>query len=230
MQRRSFLITLANLAIGSGLSSCQGQDAAVLRVTALKNTIPTQLIGEFSKAIAPTSKVELVPEAQFADILTQLQTWYKSGEAEAKGLKVPLIPPARGAEYIPNLVSMGDAWLQTAITEKIIQPIETKNIPTWSKLESRWRELTRRDERGNSSSSGQIWGVPYSWGTTVIIYRKDRLAAENIPIPQPADFNIRSIARSYWVDSKKIRIFLQSSRSRSSWQSQIGTRKTRSPS
>jgi putative spermidine/putrescine transport system substrate-binding protein len=184
MQRRSFILTLGSLAIGSGLSSCQGQDVTTLRVTALKSSIPAQLIGAFSKSIAPTSKLELVPESQFADILTQLQTWYKTGEAEAKGLKVPLIPPARGAEYIPNLVSMGDAWLPTAITEKIVQPIDTNNIPTWNKLESRWREVARRDERGNSSSSGQIWGVPYSWGTTVIIYRKDRLAAENIPLPQ----------------------------------------------
>jgi putative spermidine/putrescine transport system substrate-binding protein len=184
MHRRSFLITLGSLAIGSGLSSCQGQDSSTLRVTALKSTIPTQLIGEFSKSIAPTSKLELVPEAQFDDILTQLQTWYKTGEAEAKGLKVPLVPPAKGAEYIPNLVSMGDAWLPTAITKKLIQPIDPKNIPTWSKLDSRWQELARRDERGNSSSSGQIWGIPYSWGTTVIIYRKDWLAAENIPFPQ----------------------------------------------
>ncbi len=184
MQRRSFLITLGSMAIGSGLSGCQGRDSAILRVVALKSTIPAQLIGEFSKSIAPTPKVELVPEAQFADILTQLQTWYKTGVAEAKGLKVPLVPPATGAEYIPNLVSMSDAWLSTAITKKIIEPIETANIPAWSKLDSRWREIARRDERGNSSPSGQIWGVPYSWGTTVIIYRKDRLAAENIPIPQ----------------------------------------------
>jgi putative spermidine/putrescine transport system substrate-binding protein len=184
MQRRSFLITLGSMAIGSGLSGCQGRDSEILRVVALKSTIPAQLIGEFSKSIAPTPKVELVPEAQFADILTQLQTWYKTGVAEAKGLKVPLVPPATGAEYIPNLVSMGDAWLPTAITQKLIQPIETTNIPTWSKLDSRWREIAQRDERGNSSSSGQIWGVPYSWGTTVIIYRKDRLAAEQIAIPQ----------------------------------------------
>jgi putative spermidine/putrescine transport system substrate-binding protein len=184
MHRRSFLLTLGSLAIGSGLSSCQGRDAATLRVVALKNTIPAQLIGGFSKSIAPPPKIELVPEAQFADILTLLQTWHKTGEAEARGLKVPLIPPAKGAEYIPNLASMGDAWLPTAITEKIIQPIETKNIPSWSKLDSRWREIAQRDERGNSSANGQIWGVPYSWGTTVIIYRKDRLADEQIPLPQ----------------------------------------------
>ena len=184
MQRRSFLITLSSLAIGSGLSGCQDRDRAILRLVALKSSLPSQSIGEFSKSIVPTPKVELVPEGQFADIFTQLQEWYKTGEAEAKGLKVPLVPPAKGAEYIPNLVSMGDAWLSQAITEKLIQPIETKNIPTWTKLASRWRELAQRDDRGNNSATGKVWGVPYSWGTTVIVYRKDKLAAENIAIPQ----------------------------------------------
>ena len=70
-----------------------------------------------------------------------------------------------------------------AIQEKLIQPIEVQKLTNWGKLESRWRELPQRDDRGNISSTGQIWGVPYRWGTTVIIYRRDRLAAANIPIP-----------------------------------------------
>ncbi len=184
MQRRSFLITLGSLAVGSGLSGCQGRDRAILRVVALKSSIPPQLVGEFSKSIEPVPKVEVVPEAQFADILTQLQDWYKTGTAEAKGLKVPLIPPARGAEYIPNLVSIGDAWLPAAIQSKLIQPIETKNIQTWAKLDARWRELGQRDNLGNRSATGQSWGIPYSWGTTVIIYRRDKFADAKMPIPQ----------------------------------------------
>ncbi len=184
MQRRSFLITLGSLAIGSGLSGCQGRDRSTLRLVALKSSLPPQVIGEFSKSISPSPKVELLPEGEFTEIFTQLQNWYKTGEAEAKGLKVPLVPPAKGAEYIPNLVSMSDAWLTTAITEKLIQPIDPQNIPTWVKLEQRWREIAQRDDLGHNSSTGKVWGVPYSWGTTVIIYRKDKLAAENIAIPQ----------------------------------------------
>jgi putative spermidine/putrescine transport system substrate-binding protein len=185
MQRRSFLVTLSSLALGSSLTSCQNQSQTVLRLLAIKNSLPPQLVGEFTKSIQPNNfKVELALESQFQEILTQVQEWYKTGKAEAKGLKIPLVPPTKSPEYIPNLVSLGDAWLQRAIQEKSIQPIETKDLTNWRKLESRWRELPQRDERGNSSTTGQIWGVPYRWGTTVIIYRRDKLADANIPIPK----------------------------------------------
>ncbi len=184
MQRRSFLITLGSLAIGSGLTGCQRQEKSILRLLALKSSLPPQLLGGFLKSIQPTPKVELATEGQFAEILTQLQQWLKTGEADAKGLKFPLIPPPRSAEYIPNLVSMGDAWLSKAIQEKSIEPIATQNLSNWSKLESRWQELARRDDLGNSSSSGQVWGVPYRWGTTAIVYRRDLLESAQIPFPE----------------------------------------------
>jgi putative spermidine/putrescine transport system substrate-binding protein len=185
MQRRSFLLTLGSLALGSGLTSCQAQTQQILRLLALKSSLPSQLPGEFSQSIKPIdSVVELASEGQFTEILDQLREWLKTGRAEAKGFKIPLIPPAKSAAYIPNLVSMSDAWLPMAIQEKLIQPIEVNNLKNWSKLESRWRELAQRDDRGNSIATGQIWGVPYRWGMTVIIYRRDRLTDANIPIPQ----------------------------------------------
>jgi putative spermidine/putrescine transport system substrate-binding protein len=185
MQRRSFLVTLGSLALGSGLTSCQGQNQSILRLLALKSSLPPQLLGDFSRSVQPTNaRVELVGEGQFNEILAQLQEWYKTGRAEAKGLKIPLVPPAKSATYIPNLVSMGDAWLPAAIEQQVIQPIDPKNLTNWSKLEARWRELPQRDDRGNNSSTGRVWGIPYRWGTTAIIYRRDRLATANIPIPK----------------------------------------------
>ena len=185
MQRRSFLVTLGSLALGSGLTSCQGQDRSILRLLALKSSLPPQLLSEFSKSIQPiNSKVELVGESQFKAIITQLREWYKTGKAESKGLKIPFIPPAQSAASIPNLVTIGDAWLPMVIQEKVIQPIDPQSLTNWTKLEPRWRELVQRDDRGNSSTTGQIWGVPYRWGTTVIIYRRDKLKEANIPIPK----------------------------------------------
>jgi putative spermidine/putrescine transport system substrate-binding protein len=184
MQRRSFLITLGSMAIGAGLTGCQGRDPAILRVLALKHSLPPQLLGEFNKYIQPSHQIELGMEAQFKEIFTQLQEWHKTGLAAAKGLKLPLFPPAKAPEYIPNLVTMGDAWLQKAIQEKLIQPIDPQNLTNWGKLEPRWRELAQRDNLGNSSSTGQIWGIPYRWGTTAIVYRRDKLAEAKIAIPQ----------------------------------------------
>ncbi len=183
MQRRSFILTLGSIALGSSLTGCQGQQS-ILRLLALKSSLPPQLLGGFWRSIQPTPKVELATEGQFKEILAQLQQWLKTGEAESKGLKLPLIPPARSAAYIPNLVSMGDGWLPKAIQAKSIEPIATNTLTNWGKLESRWQELARRDERGNISTSGQVWGVPYRWGTTMIAYRRDLLAAAQIPIPQ----------------------------------------------
>lgn len=184
MNRRSFLTTVTSLALGSSLTSCQDSSQQVLRLLALKGSIPSQLLGEFSKSIQPTSaRVELVAEGQFKEIMTQLQGWQKTGTAEAKGFKVPLVPPTKSPEYIPNLVSIGDAWLATAIQEKSIQPIDPKNLASWNKLEPRWHQVAQRDDKGINSSNGQIWGVPYRWGTTVILYRRDKFAEHNIPIP-----------------------------------------------
>jgi putative spermidine/putrescine transport system substrate-binding protein len=184
MNRRSFLTTITSLALGSGLTSCQDGSQQVLRLLALKGSIPSQLLSEFSKSIQPTSaRVELVAEGQFKEIIAQLQEWQKTGKAEAKGFKVPLVPPPKSPEYIPNLVSIGDAWLATAIQDKSIQPIEPKNLKNWNKLEAKWHQVAQRDNKGVSNSNGQVWGVPYRWGTTVILYRRDKFVENNIPLP-----------------------------------------------
>jgi putative spermidine/putrescine transport system substrate-binding protein len=156
----------------------------MLRVLALKNSLPPQLVSGFINSIGSSHQVELVGEGQFQEILASLQRWYETGEAEAKGFKVPLTPAAKSSAYIPNLVSMGDGWLPTAIKAKTIAPIDVQKLSNWGKLESRWHELAMRDAQGNSDPKGQVWGVPYRWGTTVIIYRRDRLAAAQIAIPQ----------------------------------------------
>ena len=144
MNRRSFLTTLTSLALGSGLTSCQDGSQQVLRLLTLKGSIPPQLLSEFSKSIQPIStRIELVAEGQFKEIMTQLQEWQKTGKAEAKGFKIPLVPPTKSPAYIPNLASIGDAWLATAIQAKSIQPIDPTKLKNWSKLDPRWHQIGR---------------------------------------------------------------------------------------
>ena len=42
-------------------------------------------------------------------------------------------------------------------------------------LPPRWKQLVRRDERGQLDPHGAVWGVPYRWGCTLIAYQRDKL-------------------------------------------------------
>jgi spermidine/putrescine-binding protein len=42
-------------------------------------------------------------------------------------------------------------------------------------LSGRWKRLVTRNEQGDAAGHGKVFGVPYRWGCTVIVYRKDRL-------------------------------------------------------
>jgi putative spermidine/putrescine transport system substrate-binding protein len=37
-----------------------------------------------------------------------------------------------------------------------------------------WQEIVKRDRQGQVSNTGEVWGAPYRWGTTVIAYRRDK--------------------------------------------------------
>ncbi|MGM3308536.1 extracellular solute-binding protein, partial [Anabaena sp. WFMT] len=73
-----------------------------------------------------------------------------------------------------DLVTLGDYWLKTAIEQKLIQPLETEQIKQWPVLEQKWQQLVTRDEQGNINPQGQVWGAPYRWGNTVIIYNREK--------------------------------------------------------
>jgi putative spermidine/putrescine transport system substrate-binding protein len=91
------------------------------------------------------------------------KTNYKT-ESQTNDLWMRLQNP----ENTADLVSLGDSWLDWAIASGKIQPFSPQmldQIPNWQKL-GRWQALGQRE---------QVWGIPYRWGTTAIIYQQNKL-------------------------------------------------------
>jgi putative spermidine/putrescine transport system substrate-binding protein len=99
--------------------------------------------------------------------------------------------PDRKLENPPAVVSLGDSWLDRAIQDNLIQPFTPallQQIPNWQELGKRWQTIGQR--------RGVVWGIPYRWGGTAIVYRRD-LVPE--PIKAWADLWRPELARKVIV-------------------------------
>lgn len=162
MKRRSFLTTATALALAQFLVGCDR--SADLKVELLKNTIPAQMLGKFRDRLAVRAAINFSAKPQLQDLFDLLQEWRRKSEMSEE-----MQPGA-----IANLVTLGDYWLATAIKQKLIQPLDTDSLSEWEKLPEKWQNLVRRNGDGDIDPQGVIWGAPYQWGTTLIVYRVDR--------------------------------------------------------
>jgi putative spermidine/putrescine transport system substrate-binding protein len=172
LTRRSFLLSSGTLlaALNSGCNATTSS----LRVSLLQGSIPPQLIQQFRQKIGQSKNIVIRPEAQLKDILALLQKWQKQAAkpADSSLWQNPFTNSRKSP--VDDLVTLGDAWLEIAISEKLIQPLSLKQLSNWKNLPPSWQEIVQRDTTGKLSLSGQIWGAPYRWGTTMIAYRKDK--------------------------------------------------------
>jgi putative spermidine/putrescine transport system substrate-binding protein len=170
MERRQFLQSLGILSLEPLLFGCQAPGNQ-LHIKLLKGTFPGVLVGEFGR-FAKNRQVDVAAFGQLADSLKLLLKWSKPPVPDMSWRLPWQSPPSQTPA---NLISLGDAWLATAISQNLLQPLKIDQLPSWQKLPAVWQKVGSRD--------GQIWGAPYRWGSTVLIYRRDRLLKNNIPVP-----------------------------------------------
>lgn len=178
LDRRSFLKTAGGLALAQLLVGCGRGNQTELNIQLLRGSIPSQVVSQFRRTLQQQAKLQFAPVEQIQEIFQQLQGWQKKPNTTSNRnwtRFIPFIPsPAVAAS---NLVTLGDYWLTAAITQKLIQPLtepEIQQLKNWTALDQRWQQLVRRNNLGNLDPQGQVWAAPYRWGSTMIVYHRQR--------------------------------------------------------
>ncbi|KYC38224.1 polyamine ABC transporter substrate-binding protein [Scytonema hofmannii PCC 7110] len=173
MERRSFLLNTSALALSQLMLGCSNNNQGTLNVQLLKGSIPGQVVSQFSRGLK--AQLKFAPVEQLQDLFEKLKEWQKktnTQEAEWR-ISVPFMT-SNQKSATSDLVTMGDFWLTQAIQEKLIKPLEESKIKQWSALPKRWQNLVTRNDKGQIDPKGKVWAIPYRWGTTVIVYRRDK--------------------------------------------------------
>ncbi|MEB3355412.1 MAG: extracellular solute-binding protein [Synechococcales bacterium] len=154
--RRSLLIGIGGLILGSLLSQCQPGIAVGLTVQFLESSLPPILLREFERNLNSQIRVNLSPQEQLADLFALLNEPSPSNPAP------------------PSLQTLGDYWLTTAIQQQLIAPLPIANLDGWQQLPESWRRFVQRDEAGRLDPDGPIWAAPYRWSNLAIAYRTEK--------------------------------------------------------
>ncbi|XGV98236.1 MAG: extracellular solute-binding protein [Leptolyngbya sp. BL-A-14] len=175
--RRSFLTGAIGMALGQLLVGCSGQTAQTLNLHVLNGSIPPQVWGAFRKHLQRSSRsgsLSLEIEPQLQPLFELLQLWKRKGNASASASGWLGAIPFLGKRFqlnVADLVTLGDYWLDKAIQQNLIHPMNPKQLAGWDQLPSVWKTLVTRSD--GASQTSQVWGAPYRWGSTVIAYRQD---------------------------------------------------------
>ncbi len=172
MNRRSFLRLLGALGLAQGVLGCRQSLAAALQVHLLSRTLPSQLVGQFRRQIKSQPNpvaLSLTLKSSTADLFQELQGW-----AQGQPSTEPNGSQSSEDPSVYRLSSGGDYWLAAAIQQNLLQPWPPGEIQNWSSVPPNLQAIARRDRQGQMVSNGEIWGIPYRWGATVIAFRKDK--------------------------------------------------------
>ncbi|MEH1950403.1 MAG: extracellular solute-binding protein [Nostoc sp.] len=178
MDRRSFLLGTSTLALSQLLFGCGGNKQTQLKVQLLKGSIPGQVVNQFHKGLQERVQLKFAPVERIQDLFQQLQNWQQKPKTSDEQGWQRFIPFKQGQKAADaDLVTLGDYWLKAAIEQKLIQPLQEvqgNQLKQWSTLDERWKQLVTRNDQGILDTQGKVWGAPYRWGSTVIVYNRDK--------------------------------------------------------
>ncbi len=175
MQRRSFLVVASSFTLSQLLVGCGRPNQETLKVWILNGSIPGQIVGKFRQSLQQKVSLNFSVVGQIGSAYKQLHKWHAQiNNNKDKGLFSSLPFGLFSPSPVADLVSLGDYWLEAAIKQKLIQPLDTSKMKQWSKLDRKWQELVKRNDGGLVDPNGKVWAAPYRWGSTVIIYNSDK--------------------------------------------------------
>ncbi|MEA5580505.1 extracellular solute-binding protein [Nodularia harveyana UHCC-0300] len=175
MQRRSFLMGAGGLALSQMLVGCGNSNQTQFHIQLLKGSIPGQIVRQFQKSLQQKIELNFTPVEQIQDLFKQLQGWQNPSKTTDESFWSRFIPFRESSPAVASdLVTLGDYWLKAAIEQKLIQPLEETEVKQWSALDKRWQQLVTRNEQGNLDTQGKVWAAPYRWGSTIIIYNRQK--------------------------------------------------------
>jgi putative spermidine/putrescine transport system substrate-binding protein len=177
LSRRSLLIGATVSSLSLLLEACSGQ-GATLQIRGLQGSVPPQMLNEFRNQLTGV-KLDYAADLQLAELFSLLQTWKRSSlSPQTTGFSfpgwVPFVGKSTPTEAV-DLLTLGDFWLSSAIAQGLVTPLNAATVQGWSALlkNPQWKALVTRNAEGKPDAQGQVWGVPYRAGTTVIAYRQD---------------------------------------------------------
>jgi putative spermidine/putrescine transport system substrate-binding protein len=185
---------MAGWAISQLLLGCSNQSATRLKIELLRGSFPTQLLDQFKKQQERSTgsiDLDVSTQPQVQSLFSLLQELKRSGKPS---------PPSRpswlswldaipwiGQKHtgIPDLVTLGDYWLGKAVEQSLLKPIDTTVLKGWASVSQhlQLKDLLTRNPQGQIDPNGQVWGVPYRLGTTVIAYRQDIFSQRGLKPP-----------------------------------------------